>query len=244
MVMKLSINPFLPISLILIIALQSCGLTGNNASKMAPALVIVNDKDIYTSETQVDSNNQMVSLTNYLHPFIRDFRYATQQNFTKKVLYNHPEGFLRLPAAKALRAVEEELKEQNLSLKLFDAYRPYSITVEMWKIVPDERYAANPAKGSGHNRGIAVDLTLVNLQTGQELQMPTGFDDFSEKAHHNYMQLDSAVIANRHLLRTVMEKHGFAALETEWWHYSLPDPKKYSLLDFNFDQLRKLTRNN
>jgi D-alanyl-D-alanine dipeptidase len=113
----------------------------------------------------------------------------------------------------------------------------------MWEIVPDERYAANPAKGSGHNRGIAVDVTLVNLLTGKELAMPTDFDDFSEKAHHDYMHLDSTIIANRKILRDVMEQHGFVALQTEWWHYSLPDPKKYQLMDLDFDQLRRLTGN-
>lgn len=229
---------------VLLISWQSCGLTGNNASKTTRQLLIVSDSSTYTSEIQLDSNKRMVSLTNYLHPLTTDFRYATQQNFTKKVLYQNPEAFLRLPAAKALQAVQNELNDQNLSLKIFDGYRPYSVTVEMWKIVSDERYAANPAKGSGHNRGIAVDHTLINLTTGVQLAMPTAFDDFSEKAHHNYMQLDSSIIANRSFLRTIMEKHGFVALETEWWHYYLPNSANYELLDLDFDQLRRLTRKN
>lgn len=173
----------------------------------------------------------------------KDFKYETEQNFTKKVLYVQAEAFLRLPAAKALQAVQNELKQQNLALKIFDAYRPYSVTVEMWKIVPDERYAANPAKGSGHNRGVAVDVTLVDLSTGKEIPMPTEFDHLSEKAHHNYMQFDSTILRNRSILRKVMESHGFVALETEWWHYYLANPTRFELLDFSFDQLRNLEKN-
>ncbi|HEX6914032.1 MAG TPA: M15 family metallopeptidase [Chitinophagaceae bacterium] len=182
----------------------------------------------------------MVSLTKYLQPLLTDWKYAGTENFTHQVLYNNPEAFLRLPAARALHLVQEELKTKGISLKIFDAYRPYSVTRKMWEIVPDERYAANPAKGSGHNRGIAVDLTLVDLETGAELEMPTPFDNFTEKAHHTYMNLDSTVLANRQLLRTTMEKHGFRPLITEWWHYFWSDGKTYPLMDFDFGTMRAL----
>lgn len=225
---------------LLVIALQSCVFTGNNASQAGSTLSTISDEKIYFAEIQRDSNNKMVHLTNYLQPLVTDWKYATTDNFTKKVLYNKPEAFLRLPAARALQAVQQELKQQNIGIKIFDAYRPYSVTQKMWEIVPDERYAANPAKGSGHNRGIAVDLTLTDLLTGKELLMPTAFDDFSEKAHHNYIQLPPQALTNRQLLRKVMEKHGFVALETEWWHYYLPDPARYSLMNFSFEQLKKL----
>jgi D-alanyl-D-alanine dipeptidase len=238
--MKLLNLPVL-FSVSITLMMQSCGLTGNNASKMAPSLVVIRDSQSYTFDIQKDTMNRVVSLTNYLHPLLVDFRYATQQNFTGKALYKHPAAFLRLPAARMLQSVQLALRPYNLGLKIYDAYRPYSVTVQMWEIIPDERYAANPSRGSGHNRGIAVDVTLVNLQTGEELPMPTGFDDFSQRAHHDFMQLDSTVIGNRKLLRETMEKNGFVALETEWWHYSLPDPKKYQLLDLDFDQLRRLT---
>lgn len=229
---------------ILIITLQSCGLTGNNASRSGSSLHIISDSKSYLSEVQLDSNNIIVYLTNYLQPFTVDWKYATTDNFTKQILYTNPEAFLRLPAARALQAINLELKQKNLAIKLYDAYRPYSVTKKMWEIVPDERYAANPVKGSGHNRGIAVDLTLFDLTTGEEIAMPTGYDDFSEKAHHDYMQLDAEIISNRNLLRSVMERHGFKALETEWWHYYWSDGKTYSLMNFDFDQLRQLTKNN
>lgn len=184
----------------------------------------------------------MVALTNYLQPLVTDWKYATADNFTNQVLYHKPEAYVRLAAAKALQAVQEELRLKNVGLKFFDAYRPYSVTKKMWEIVPDERYAANPAKGSGHNRGIAVDVTLIDLETGKELLMPTAFDDFSEKAHHDYMNVDPEAIANRRLLKGIMEKYGFIALDTEWWHYYLPEPTKYSLMDFSFEQMKRLVR--
>jgi D-alanyl-D-alanine dipeptidase len=112
----------------------------------------------------------------------------------------------------------------------------------MWEIVPDDRYAANPANGSGHNRGIAVDLTLTELKTGNKLPMPTDYDDFTDSAHHTFMELDSTVLANRNLLKGVMEHYGFKALETEWWHYSLPNAKYYPLMDISFKKLRRWTK--
>lgn len=146
-------------------------------------------------------------------------------------------SFLRMPAARALARVQQELAAQGLGLKIFDAYRPYSVTVKFWELVKDERYVANPAKGSGHNRGIAVDLTIIDLQTGRELDMGTGFDNFTDTAHQSFTDLPSTVLENRRLLRTVMEKYGFVALETEWWHYYLRDGAHFELLDIPFKKL-------
>jgi D-alanyl-D-alanine dipeptidase len=150
--------------------------------------------------------------------------------------------YLRLPAAKALKKIVAELKNENLSVKIFDAYRPYSVTEKMWEIVKDNRYAADPAKGSGHNRGVAVDLTLIDLHTKKELPMGTGFDNFSDSAHTDFIELPDSVLQNRRLLKTVMEKYGFKSLDTEWWHFSLPGANAYELLDVPFDDLKKLTK--
>ncbi|MEJ7677404.1 MAG: M15 family metallopeptidase [Segetibacter sp.] len=180
-------------------------------------------------------------LKEYVNMLVTDFKYATSNNFTHHILYNNPQAYVRLPVAILLKKVQEELIAKGLGLKVFDAYRPYSVTKEMWKVIPDERYAANPAKGSGHNRGAAVDVTLVKISTGEELPMPTGFDDFSEKAHHTYMNLPEEVLQNRALLKTIMEKHGFISLSTEWWHYSLSNAATdFELLDLSFNELKKL----
>ncbi|WP_207492707.1 M15 family metallopeptidase [Aridibaculum aurantiacum] len=200
---------------------------------------------MYKKLVKADTSIRMVALKNFIHPLYTSLVYATPANFTKTVLYHDPEVFVRVEVARALAKVQEELKKKDLSLLFFDAYRPYSTTVKMWQVVPDERYAANPRKGSGHNRGAAVDVTLADLSNGKAVPMPTAFDDFSEKAHHNYMKLGKKVLENRKLLRTIMEKHGFRALETEWWHYSFPNAaSKYHLMDLSFQQLEELTRCN
>ncbi len=172
-----------------------------------------------------------------------DLRYAGTNNFTRQQLYPATSTtYLRGSAAKALKLVQEQLKRKGLGLKIFDAYRSYSATEAMWELVKDERYAADPKKGSGHNRGIAVDLTIIDLTTKKELDMGTGFDNFTDSARHDFKALPTAVIQNRMQLRRIMEKAGFSALETEWWHYSLPNVNEYGLLNLSFEQLKIVSR--
>jgi D-alanyl-D-alanine dipeptidase len=120
---------------------------------------------------------------------------------------------------------------------VFDAYRPWSATRKMWELVQDERYVANPAKGSNHNRGLAIDLTLIRLSTGEELDMGTGFDNFTDTAHHTFTNLPQPVIKNRILLKGIMEKKGFASFESEWWHYTWTNNRNYEVLDIDFKKL-------
>ena len=134
-----------------------------------------------------------------------------------------------------------KLNEMGLGLKIFDAYRPYAVTEKFWELVHDERYVANPANGSGHNRGTSLDLTIIYLENGQELNMGTDFDNFTDTAHHSFTNLPESILQNRMLLKSLMEQNGFKALETEWWHYSLPNSKQYELLNLSFKKLsRKL----
>ncbi|MFY7900480.1 MAG: M15 family metallopeptidase [Chitinophagaceae bacterium] len=206
-------------------------------------LIVISEKKDFKTSIQADSNRKMIALQSFINTIVFDFVYADTSNFTHKKLYKKPVAFLRLPAVKALKNVCDELKTMGLGIKIWDAYRPYSVTKEMWKMVPDERYAANPAKGSGHNRGAAVDVTLIYLSNKQELKMPTTFDDFSEKAHHNYQNLAPEILKNRQLLKSIMEKHGFIALETEWWHYFLPQAsQRFDLLDIDFSKLVKWSK--
>jgi zinc D-Ala-D-Ala dipeptidase len=165
-----------------------------------------------------------------------DIRYATTNNFTKKAIYPIAKCFLQKPAALALKKVENELKSIGLGLKVFDGYRPLSIQHIFWEIMPDERYVANPKNGSRHNRGCAVDVTLIRPD-GSDLMMPTEFDDFTEKAHSNYIDLPKEIIQNRTLLRRIMERHGFTALPTEWWHFDFKGWEKYPLLDIPLEEL-------
>jgi zinc D-Ala-D-Ala dipeptidase len=168
---------------------------------------------------------------------VLDIRYATTNNFTKQRLYQDARCFLQPATARKLAAVEEELRPLGLRLKLFDCYRPLSVQRKMWAIVPDERYVANPAQGSRHNRGAAVDLTLVR-ENGAELPMPTGYDDFSERAHRSYTRLPEEALGNRALLERVMTEHGFVGLPTEWWHFDDVDWQQYPVLDVDVAKLR------
>lgn len=199
----------------------------------------------YKQTLTLDSNKKMVELKQLMPTLIFELHYATKDNFVKQSLYpvRTDFTFLRLPAAKALQKVQNELNEKGYGLKIFDAYRPYSVTVKFWELIKDERYVANPAKGSGHNRGLAVDLTIVDLKTGVELDMGTGFDNFTDTAHHTFSQLSATVLQNRKLLKELMLKHGFNLLETEWWHYYWPNDKSYEVLDLDFKKLKKLSSN-
>lgn len=192
----------------------------------------------------IDSNpnKRMIDIKALVPEIVLELRYATTDNFMNRKLYPSIQTtYLRAPAAIALQKLAEELKKKNLTLKIWDGYRPYSVTEAMWEPVKDDRYAADPKLGSGHNRAVAVDLTLIDINTKKELDMGTGFDNFSDTAHHNFKALPSQVLQNRMLLRSLMEKYGFMALESEWWHYYLPDSKNYELMDVPFSTLRKLS---
>jgi zinc D-Ala-D-Ala dipeptidase len=169
---------------------------------------------------------------------IVDMKYATEDNFTKKRLYDSNTCFLKRSTAIKLDTVQKELERMNLGLKVWDCYRPLTVQRILWAILPDERYVANPEKGSRHNRASSVDVTLVDSQ-GRELRMPTGFDDFSPMAHHHYQDLPDQVIRNRELLKGLMEKAGFIPLPEEWWHYDDKKWKKFDILDIPFRDLSK-----
>jgi D-alanyl-D-alanine dipeptidase len=173
-----------------------------------------------------------------VHPRILvELRYATSDNFMKEVLYpGRVRALLRPPVAAKLARVQESLEKRGLGLKIYDAYRPLSVQKKMWARVPIEGFVANPAKGSNHNRGAAVDLTLVDAD-GRELPMPSGYDEFSERAHRRYAGGTEQERANRKILEEAMEAAGFRGLETEWWHFDDPDAKNYPVLDEPFEKI-------
>ena len=152
---------------------------------------------------------------------------------------NADNTYLVKDAADALAKVADELEKLGMGILVWDAYRPHSATVKFWKLIHDERYVANPVKGSGHNRGIAIDMTLYKLSSGDLIEMPTGFDNFSDTAHHDFMHLNKEKINNRSILKTIMEKNGFQSFQTEWWHYSWPNNKEYEVLNIPFQKIKK-----
>jgi len=200
-------------------------------------LPVVNSVELYQQRVAQDSSRALVNLEQFIPDIVLDIRYATKDNFMKQQLYPAAKTYLRLPAAKALKQVQAELQKQGLGLKVFDAYRPYRITVKMWESYKDPTYVASPKTGSRHNRGCAVDLTLIDLKSGNQLEMPTSYDSFSEKAHHDFKNLPQKVIQNRALLKSTMEKYGFQPLSSEWWHYDYSGWDRFPVMDIPLSKL-------
>lgn len=172
------------------------------------------------NEKLVVNDTTFVNLRDYSQDFAYDMKYATSDNFLKARVYDCAECYLRLKTVTALIDANKKFRKKGYRIKIFDCYRPLDIQKKMWAIVSDPQYVANPAKGSIHNRGGAVDITLVNLQ-GVELEMGTSFDFFGKEAAHNYKNLSNKVKRNRKLLKSVMISSGFNPFDSEWWHYNL-----------------------
>lgn len=181
--------------------------------------------------------HRFVSVTTISPPVLQEIRYASTYNFTGTQLYPFPAAWIHEDAAAALRKVQEDLAAEGLGLKLFDAYRPVSVQQKMWDLIRDDRYVSDPAVNKGrHTRGVAVDVTLVD-RTGAELPMPTGFDDFTERAHRMSPDWTPEQRSNSLRLEAVMKKHGFVPYPFEWWHYDLRDWKNYPPFDISFEDL-------
>ena len=164
--------------------------------------------------------------------FVYDMKYATIDNFLKEKVYDCNNCLVRYKTARYLIKANDSLKRLGYKIKFFDCYRPLTIQKKMWKIFPDARYVAKPKKGSNHNRGSAVDITLVNINNGKDLEMGTPFDFFGNKAHHAYSYLPKTVLDNRKLLKSVMESNGFRSITSEWWHYNLINSPRFKVSDF------------
>ena len=168
---------------------------------------------------------------------LQEIRYATRYNFTGQPLYPFAAAFLHRDAAAALARVQASLAPQGLGLKVFDAYRPLSVQKLMWERLPDERYVSNPNTTHGrHTRGTAVDLTLID-RLGQQLEMPSDYDDFSERAHRDSKAMTPNQRAHLEILDRAMQAQGFEPLATEWWHYDYHGWQDYPVLGLDFQQL-------
>lgn len=174
--------------------------------------------------------NDLIELKNLSPNILLEILYATPNNFVGKVVYPSSRCFLRRKTAMRLHKVQLALEKIGLGLKVWDGYRPLSVQKIFWNLLPDSRYVADPAIGSRHNRGASVDLTLVD-KAGNELPMPTGFDDFSEKASRSYQGASQEQLRNRLILEEAMAKEGFLLYPHEWWHFDDPDWEVYPILD-------------
>lgn len=184
-------------------------------------------------EKKLVSDTTFVKVSDYSNQLVFDLKYATADNFLGEKVYNCGECYLRYKTLKALLVAQAKLKSKGYRFKLFDCYRPLSVQQKMWALVSDPAYVADPAKGSMHNRGGAVDLTLVD-KSGNELDFGTPFDFFGEQASHSYTELPKDVLKNRTYLKKVMSESGFTLFPSEWWHYNIEGGEEFPVANFSW----------
>lgn len=193
----------------------------------------------YKASIKADPNKELIDLEKFVPGLVMDIRYATTNNFTHEKIYNMAKAYARKPVAEALKKVQEELKPQGLGIKMFDAYRPYKATIKFYEVYRDTTYVASPYRGSRHNRGCALDLTVIDLKTGEELKMPTEYDSFKKEAWPSTPVSDPLIRRNRQLLIDIMTKYGFRVNGSEWWHYDFKGWKNFEVMDIDFEELQK-----
>lgn len=186
--------------------------------------------------TALPVNDRLVDLKALIPDAVLDIRYATGDNLTGRPLYPFPAAFLRRSAAERLAKAATGLRAKKLRLVIYDAYRPLSVQKALWSAKPDPRYVADPAKGSSHNRGGAVDVALAD-ENGNALPMPSAFDEFGPRSSHGAAGVPAAARRNAETLKAELEGAGFVSLKDEWWHYRDPDAKSWPLLDIPFEQV-------
>lgn len=179
------------------------------------------------------ADSTFVRLADFNEDFEYDLRYATENNFLKAKVYDCAECYTRVKTAKALIRANNDFLKTGHRIKFFDCYRPNAVQYKMWELVPNPQYVANPVKGSIHNKGGAVDITLVD-SLGLELDMGTDFDFFGRRAYHDNFDLPQQIVDNRKLLKETMERHGFWSIRTEWWHYNFSAASNDKVANFKW----------
>lgn len=197
--------------------------------------IIVKERKVLKTFTGL-ADTTFIRLADFSEDFEYDLRYATTNNFLKAKVYDCAECYTRVKTAKALLKANTALMKKGYKIKFFDCYRPNAVQYKMWAIVPNPQYVANPVKGSIHNKGGAVDITLVTLD-GEEVDMGTDFDFFGKKAYHDTMNLPIEILENRKVLKETMESYGFWSIRTEWWHYNLSSASNDKIANFKWNCL-------
>lgn len=200
-------------------------------------LRVVADVATYRQQVATNPHNELVNLARAVPKLHFDLRYATPHNVVGVPLYAQAVAYLRRPAAEALAKVQQALTQHGAALLVYDAYRPYHVTLRMWQHIQNETYAAPPWRGSRHNRGCSVDVGLVERATGRPLPMPTDFDDLTPTAHTSFEPVSAAARHNRALLLEAMTRCGFVNYPGEWWHYDFARWADFDLLDVPLELL-------
>jgi len=195
--------------------------------------------DKYISDKTSKPQNELINLEKFIPGIKLDIRYATTNNFTKEKIYNLSRAYARKPVAESLKKAQKEFKKLGYGIKIFDAYRPYAATVKFYEVYHDTTYVASPYRGSRHNRGCAIDMTIFDLKTGEDIPMPTEYDSFRKEAWPSTPVKDPVIKKNRDLIISVMQKHGFKVNGSEWWHFDFIGWQKFEVMDISFEELEK-----
>lgn len=220
--------------ILLVFALASCA---QQNTQNPYGLTIINDYKAYKADFKANPDHELVEIKKAIPSIVLDIRYATTNNFMQQVMYKQARAFARKPVVEHLKIIQSTLNKKGYGLKIFDAYRPYAVTLAFWEKASDKNFVANPAKGSKHNRGCAVDLTIVDLKTGKDVPMPTPYDSFAAEASPHFEKLPAGVIKNRNFLIDTMQANGFKVIYNEWWHFDFNGWQDYDLMDIPFERL-------
>lgn len=212
----------------------SCKPAINSVAQKTELTIETDVKIVNTSDIERIEDTTFVNIKDFSGNFILDMKYATKENFLQTKVYDCASCYLRFKTVRSLIAANNEFKLKGYSIKIFDCYRPLDVQKKMWQLVPDANYVADPKKGSIHNRGGAVDITLIDAN-GNELDMGTAFDFFGPEASHNYEKVSEEVKKNRAYLKQIMLKNNFKSFDSEWWHYNLVDSQKDAIANFKWE---------
>ena len=193
----------------------------------------------YKASLATSPEKELVNLADVAPEILLEIGYATEKNFTGKKIYTLPRAYVRKPVAAALKKAQLEFEKLGYGIKVYDGYRPYKATVKFYEEYHDTTYVASPYRGSRHNRGCALDMTIVDRKTGAEVPMPTLWDAFDPQAWPTAHVADPVIRKNRDLLISVMERNGFTVYEHEWWHFDFNGWKNYEVMDIDFEELEK-----
>ncbi len=202
-------------------------------------VTVITSSNSYQQHILAHPNMELVPVQAYIPSIVLDIRYATKNNFMKKKIYPQARCFVVKGMIENLQHIQQQLAKDGLGLKIYDAYRPFSATIKMYKIFPNKVFVAPPQKGSRHNRACAIDVTLIDLKTKKELLMPTAYDAFTKNARPNAPIKNIMAKNNRDKLLAIMQGNRFSVTNSEWWHYDFDNFKQYPLLDISFVDLQK-----
>lgn len=223
--------------LLILFFFQVVALSAQTSPANPYGLSIISSQKAYRETVSKDPDKALIDIKKAIPGIMLDIRYATKNNFMQQVMYPQAKAFARKPVVEQLRKIQAQLKKKGYGLKIYDAYRPYAITVAFYQKASDKNFVAHPKSGSRHNRGCAVDLSIIDLKTGRDVPMPTPYDSFEQAAAPGFQNLRPAIKKNRDFLIRTMEANGFRVMHNEWWHFDYRGWENYELMDIPFKKL-------